>query len=178
MADPAFTGEKSDEEEVDVEDLSEAKLERLNADILEKSMQMDTDGVLSLLESKADAACKDKREWSPLIWAAFHGDEKLVGELIKLDAHLEYKDSKRKHTPLHWAAFQGQTPVVKLLLDHFSTSDKDHTGNTALHQAVAGGHYTTVETLLAAKADVQAINRRRHTPLALCTEPRVRVLLG
>lgn len=45
-------------------------------------MRNDTDVALSLIEGHADPCCEDHRQWSPLIWAANHGNDVLTRVLI------------------------------------------------------------------------------------------------
>jgi len=107
--------------------------------------------------------------------------------LIKHNAADQYKYDesqgkvkKKKHSPLHWAAFKGHLKVLWLLMappQNLSHHEKDAIGNTALHQAAAGGSLECCICLMAAGVDVFAKNDRGHTPYALCTVPQVQSLL-
>jgi len=90
------------------------------------------------------------------------------------------KVKKKKHSPLHWAAFKGHLKVLWLLMappHSLSHHEKDAIGNTALHQAAAGGSLECAKCLMAQGVDVFAKNDRGHTPYALCTVPEVQMLL-
>lgn len=159
----------------------------LNPQLLDACMRNDTAAAIALIGQGADPCCEDQRQWSPLIWAASHGNEELTRLLIKLNAADVYKydDSqglkvRKKHSPLHWAAFKGHLKVLWLLMSppqSLSHREKDAIGNTPLHQAAAGGNLECAKCLMAQGVDVFAKNDRGHTPYALCTEDKVQKLL-
>jgi hypothetical protein len=163
----------------------EGDKDKYNPDLLQACMKNDTEAALALVEKSADPCCEDGRQWSPLIWAASHGNETLTRQLIKLNAAdvykydgIEGKVKKKKHSPLHWAAFKGHLKELWLLLgQNLSHHERDQIGNTALHQAAAGGSLECTKCLMAQGADVFAKNDRGHTPYALCTMPEVQRLL-
>lgn len=163
----------------------EGDKEKYNPELLQACMKNNTEEALLLIEKNADPCCEDSRQWSPLIWAASHGNETLTRNLIKsgaADAYkyeaLEGKVRKKKHSPLHWAAFKGHLKELWLLLgQQLSHHERDAIGNTALHQAAAGGSLECTKCLMAQGADVFAKNDRGHTPFALCTVPEVQRLL-
>ena len=70
------------------------------------------------------AAEQDNRQWSPLIWAANHGNDALTRVLVGCGAADVYKNDdilapkamKKKQRPLHWAAFKGHLNVLWLLM--------------------------------------------------------------
>jgi ankyrin repeat protein len=177
----AGSEERSDvEEEVD----KAALAEKLAPQLQEACRRDDTAKVNELLEQGADPLAEDAKAWTPLIWAACHGNLALTRKLLQVGASASYRDDQagdrgaRKHTPLHWAAFKGHLPVLWLLLgEQLSPHERDQIGNTVLHQAAAGGHLEVVECLLAQGVDVHAKNDRGHTPFVLCTEQAVRSLL-
>lgn len=160
---------------------------KLTDDLLNACLRNDTDAAKSLIEARADVLCEDQKEWSPLIWAASHGNEELTRLLISLHAANVYKYDetagkvkRKKHSPLHWAAFKGHLKVLWLLMappQSLSHHEKDAIGNTALHQAAAGGSLECVKCLMAQGVDVLAKNDRGHTPYVLCTVPEVQNLL-
>lgn len=158
----------------------------LNPELLAACMRNDTEAAIHLLEQGADPCCEDQRQWSPLIWAASHGNETLTRLLIKSNAADVYKydelqgKAKKKHSPLHWAAFKGHIKVLWLLMappQSLSHHERDTLGNTPLHQAAAGGNLECAKCLMAQGVDVFAKNNRGHTPYALCTVPEVQQLL-
>jgi len=159
----------------------------LNPQLLAACMRNDTAAAIKLIEQGADPCCEDQRQWSPLIWAASHGNEELTRLLIKHNAADVYKydeiqghKAKKKHSPLHWAAFKGHLKVLWLLMSppqSLSHHERDAIGNTPLHQAAAGGNLECAKCLMAQGVDVFAKNDRGHTPYALCTEEKVQKLL-
>lgn len=161
--------------------------EKLNPELLAACMRNDTEAAIRLIEQGAEPRCEDHRHWSPLIWAASHGNEALTRLLIKHNAAEVYKYDesqgkvkRKKHSPLHWAAFKGHDKVLWLLMApprSLSHHERDAMGNTALHQAAAGGSEECVKCLMAQGVDVFAKNNRGHTPYALCTVPKVQSLL-
>jgi hypothetical protein len=181
---PTAGGDDNLDEDGEVE---EGDKEKFNGELLRACLENDTDAALALIEKAADPRCEDNRQWSPLIWAASHGNEVLTRQLIKLGAAEEYKydlegkgpaGKKKKHSPLHWAAFKGHLKELWLLLgQQLSHHERDQIGNTALHQAAAGGSLECTKCLMAQGADVFAKNNRGHTPYALCTVPEVQQLL-
>eukprot|EP00929_Paragymnodinium_shiwhaense_P114105 TRINITY_DN82420_c0_g1_i1.p1 TRINITY_DN82420_c0_g1~~TRINITY_DN82420_c0_g1_i1.p1 ORF type:complete len:507 (-),score=200.85 TRINITY_DN82420_c0_g1_i1:94-1614(-) len=183
MAEEAKGGESDQEEAED----AEKRAEKLNPELLQACMKNDTENAVRLIEMQADPCCEDSRQWSPLVWAASHGNETLTRLLIKHSAAdvFKYDESqgkvkKKKHSPLHWAAFKGHHKVLWLLLAppiKLSHHEKDAIGNTALHQAAAGGSLECAKCLMAQGCDVLAKNDRGHTPYALCTVPEVQRLL-
>lgn len=179
--------EPKDEEFDDGEGEAE-ELAKLNPELLAACMRNDTDAAIALMEQGADPCCEDSRQWSPLIWAAQHGNDTLTrlliqkgaAEVYKYDETPGIKVKKKKHSPLHWAAFKGNINVLWLLMappQNLSHHERDAIGNTPLHQAAAGGSLECAKCLMAQGVDVFAKNDRGHTPYALCTVPEVQILL-
>eukprot|EP00916_Digyalum_oweni_P011340 GHVL01018880.1.p1 GENE.GHVL01018880.1~~GHVL01018880.1.p1 ORF type:complete len:492 (+),score=88.67 GHVL01018880.1:163-1638(+) len=152
-------------------------------------MKNDEGEVIDLIQKGASPVYCDEKNWSPLMWAACHGNETLVRFLISNNSCSMYQQldpviphqtrrGRVKHTPLHWAAFKGHLRVLWLLIRQgLSVNQVDIMGNTVLHQAAAGGHQNIVECLLSQGVDVHAKNDRTHNCLLLCTNPPVLKLL-
>jgi hypothetical protein len=162
------------------------KNETINPELIAACMRNDTEAAIALLEKGADPLFEDHRQWSPLVWAASHGNEVLTRVLIQRGAADVYRYDegqqvrKKKHSPLHWAAFKGHVKVLWLLMappHSLSHHEKDAIGNTPLHQAAAGGSLECAKCLMAQGVDVFAKNDRGHTPLHLCTVPEVQAIL-
>jgi len=178
--------ERGDDDGEDGED-DAGQNEKLNLELLKACESNLTDETIRLIDQAADPCCEDSHQWSPLIWAASHGNETLTRLLIKRNAADVYKYDetqgkvrRKKHSPLHWAAFKGHLKVLWLLMappQNLSHHEKDSIGNTALHQAAAGGSLECCKCLMAQGVDVFAKNDRGHTPYALCTVPEVQSLL-
>lgn len=173
---PRAEGEEDEEDQADG---------TLNPELLAACMKNDTEAAKRLIEQGADPCYEDQRQWSPLIWAASHGNEDLTRLLIKHNAADVYKydetsKAKKKHSPLHWAAFKGHLKVLWLLMappQNLSHHERDAIGNTPLHQAAAGGNLECAKCIMAQGCDVFAKNDRGHTPYVLCTVPEVQQLL-
>jgi hypothetical protein len=146
--------------------------------------------------------------WSPLHYAALHGDTKLMDGLILHGAHSAYIRACEYHrtratsnsssamsldffaseasdekllmnTPLHWSCFKGHIQTTLSLLDAgYSLGDLDSVGNTALHLAVASTKVAVVELCLASGADPLARNRYEFTPLDMATNSDIRSALS
>eukprot|EP00928_Gymnodinium_smaydae_P073645 TRINITY_DN56809_c0_g1_i1.p1 TRINITY_DN56809_c0_g1~~TRINITY_DN56809_c0_g1_i1.p1 ORF type:complete len:506 (+),score=155.60 TRINITY_DN56809_c0_g1_i1:152-1669(+) len=183
MADVDRTSEDGGSEEIDEAE----RAEKLNPELLTACMKNDTEAAIRLIEQQADPCCEDSKQWSPLIWAASHGNDTLTRLLIKHDAAEVYKYDesagkahKKKHSPLHWAAFKDHVHVLWLLMApplSLSHHERDTIGNTALHQAAAGGSLECAKCLMAMGCDVLAKNDRGHIPSDLCTVASVQALL-
>jgi len=177
------------EEKGDDEDSEEGigQNELLNPQLLKACESNNTEEAIKLIDCAADPCCEDAKQWSPLIWAASHGNEALTRLLIKHGCADVYKYDesqgkvrKKKSSPLHWAAFKGHLKVLWLLMappQNLSHHEKDTIGNTPLHQAAAGGSLECTKCLMAQGVDVFAKNDRGHTPFTLCTSPVVQQLL-
>lgn len=101
-----------------------------------------TENAVALLEEGVPADFTDHRTgWTPMHWAASHGNVWVVKALLKANAaaayrmrRLEEAKEEREATPLHWAAYKGQLQVCwLLLLEGYSPDDADEDGNTPLH---------------------------------------------
>lgn len=161
------------------------EIEKNTQMLLAACIRNDTEAAKHLIEKLADPKTEDHRQWSPMIWAANHGNDELTRLLISKQAAEVYKydDSqgkvvKKKHSPLHWAAFKGHLKVLWLLTSQgLSHHERDAIGNTPLHQAAAGGSLECCKCLMAQGVDVFSLNNRGHTPFALCTVPEVQEVL-
>jgi ankyrin repeat protein len=122
-----------------------------------------------LLKRGADGnACNKWRE-TPLLIAANNGHKAAVEALLKYKADPSLC-SEAGWSALTFAAHKGYDDIVALLLDKNAPVNcrviEDL--STPLHKACAGGkpgHLVAVKQLLAAGADVHALNKWRETPL-------------
>ncbi|KAF2182156.1 ankyrin [Zopfia rhizophila CBS 207.26] len=105
-----------------------------------------------LLEHEGvDPDSKDYEGRTPLLWAAWSGDEVVVKLLLANDGvDPDSKDSKYGRTPLSWAAKQGHEAVVKLLLarDGVNPGSRDKFCRTPLSYAAGYGHEAVLKLLL------------------------------
>jgi hypothetical protein len=82
--------------------------------------------------------------------------------------------------PLHYAAQRGATPAMMQLLlqrsrSHDAVLAHAADGQTPLHHALAFGHVTCAEWLLARKATLEAVDARGRTPLVAAVRAAYRV---
>jgi ankyrin repeat protein len=123
------------------------------------------DLVALFLSSGAHIDSCDDRMWTPLMIAAFNGNEKLTRLLVRCGASIHHKD-KAGYVPLHWAAFNGFAKVVKLLLtDEANVDARSNFGWTPLLQAATRGHLSVSFMLIEQGADVNASSQDGWTPL-------------
>ena len=140
------------------------------------------DLVALFLSSGADIDTCDDRLWTPLMIAAFNGNEKLVRLLVKVGANIHHKDNAG-YSPLHWAAFNGFAKVIKLLLtDDADVDVRSNFGWTPLLQAATRGHLSVSFMLIEKGADVNAASTDGWTPLLKASAnghlPEVMLLLS
>lgn len=130
-----------------------------------------------LLEGGADAKLTDKYLWSPLHEAAAFGHEDCVRLLLSCGAdplcgtkeswEEDHPRSVTGFVPLFYAARGGHKKATQLLLEYTPVDIRDNGKGTPLMFAGEIGNYDTVATLLAAGADIEAVNRSGVTPLIM-----------
>jgi ankyrin repeat protein len=105
--------------------------------------------------------------YSPLQWAAQHGNTELMRLLLAAGADTERRDFNGDR-PLLWAARAGQVGSLVVLLNAGSPPNaaSDPYGLCPLHLAARGGHAGAIAVLLAAGADVDAVDQSHTTALA------------
>ena len=101
------------------------------------------------MQGGADPSIKDKKESTPLHFAARRGNDEIVKVLLEHpEVDVNEKDSFGK-TALHMACSEGQSRVCQLLLDKradIKAVTKDKT--TPLHDAILNGHPEVAEMIL------------------------------
>ena len=200
MADNNF----DDDEEFDEED--QMSQEEKDKRLLEAVKNNDLEGTIEYLQKSASANA-EKDGWNCLLWAACNGNEAIVRELIKRNAHSAYanvsqendgqeknldddgnddpfvkpKDAQKvgRYTPLHWASYKGHYKVVWILLQNkLSPLEIDMHGNTSVHQAASDAKGLKVlKCFLSRGCDLGMKNARGHTPLDLATTQETRDLI-
>lgn len=163
-------GANADEEDLWGAEMAKAELEQLGFRVTPGEMLRAVDaGDRALcrlfVSAGIDVDVRDAREWTPLMIAAFNGNEKMAMQLIRYGANVHARDL-RGYTPMHWAAFNGYADVVKLLAEKRAVIDSPSAaGITPLLQAAARGHLPVVERLLAFKANPNLAANDGSTPL-------------
>ena len=101
--------------------------------------------------------------------AAYEGDMNKVRSGIESGMDVNGFDSAQKLTALHMAAYNGHTEIVDYLLKKGATVDcRDRDKKTPLIHACTGPFSATVQTLIKAGADVNAIDGTEgFTPLMM-----------
>lgn len=101
--------------------------------------------------------------------AAYEGDMDKVRSGIESGMDVNGFDSTQKLTALHMAAYNGHTEIVDYLLKKGATVDcRDRDEKTPLIHACTGPFSATVQTLIKAGADVNAIDGTEgFTPLMM-----------
>jgi ankyrin repeat protein len=119
--------------------------------------------------------------YSPLQWAAHHGNAELMHLLLDAGADTERRDFNGDR-PLLWAARAGQVESIAILLAAGSptNSPDDPYGLSPLHLAARSGYPDAIALLIAAGADIDAVDQSDTTALAeavLTQKPRAAYLL-
>ena len=123
-------------------------------------------GILSwLLDKGADPNAKDEHDSTPLISAAYAGDEAGVTLLLdwKADPNAKTIDGM---TAMHVAAQCQKDGVLCLLATHKADINaKDIKGASPIHCAARNGHSDTVKLLIGLSVDVSATDGKGRTAL-------------
>ncbi|KAF6734997.1 Ankyrin repeat family A protein 2 [Oryzias melastigma] len=107
----------------------------------------------SRIEQETVINLKDEEGFTPLMWAAAHGQIAVVEFLLQngADPHLL---AKGRESALSLACSKGYTDIVKMLIDcGVDVNEYDWNGGTPLLYAVHGNHVRCVEILLESGAD-------------------------
>jgi cytohesin len=103
----------------------------------------------------------------PLLYAARHGYEDAVRQMLKLKADPSITD-KNKRTPLEWALIGNHGKVANLLIPLVDVAKyKTTTGDSLLHWSASNGLTASVVSLVKRNAKVDELNADRATPLQL-----------
>ncbi len=124
--------------------------------------------LLSLGESPNST---DADGFVPLLMALHWNNPDIARLLLTAGADPNYK-SHLWALPLNEAVAEGKRPIIEELLRKGArvNSKGGWTGGTALHEAVRYRNYEAIETLLAARADVHALDGDGLTPLEKAPE--------
>ena len=120
-----------------------------------------------LLDHKADPNLSNNNGRTPLMSAAFAGNDEVVSLLLAHHAKVNAKD-KHGRTPLMNAPTGS---VVKILVGAGAhLEDDDDSGNTALRYAVGRGNYEVVKALVESGANVNAKDKEGKSALDIANK--------
>ena len=127
----------------------------------------DLERVRQLIRYGLDVNRGNRYGVTPLMWAAFCGQDQVVYELIRAGADVNGK-GKDKQTALHCASWCGHYSIVKTLTEAGANpNEKDVLGVTPLMDAAYCGHVNVVLELIRAGADVSVVSSRKWDLLAI-----------
>lgn len=128
-------------------------------------------GMAGLLAGAGRAPAQDMSMYKIIPRAAERGDFDDAQQLLSRGDNVDTVIEETGRTGLSIAAGLGNVPIMNLLLDHGATVDyRDLDGNTPLHWAALNGQTAAIKRLIAAKAQIDAINKRGITPLMLAVD--------
>ena len=108
---------------------------------------------------------KHEFNWTPLHVATNRGHISVINILLnRKDLEPLSIDSTGK-TALHLAANKRNTELVKILAPRIPIHIKDHSGETPLHIASKNNYADTIQFLLNAEADANALDHKGNTAL-------------
>lgn len=110
---------------------------------------------------------QDKKGYTPLIFAAYYGHEKLVSLLLKNNANPCLKDS-RGNTALMGAIFKGNVKVAyKLMKSSCTISQKNNAKQTALMYASLFGRKEIAKELMAKGSSAKEVDANGESAITV-----------
>lgn len=121
--------------------------------------------VALFIEAQSNIEIRDNRGWTPLMMAAFNGQDDIVSLLIQHDADVNSTDMDG-NTALHWAAFAGHSACAELLIRHHAgINAANHFGWTPLMQATVRNHPGIISLLIGKGANLDVATKDGYTAL-------------
>jgi hypothetical protein len=131
-------------------------LASLESDVANAAGAGDYYMVKYLTESGANLNVRDEEGYTPLVWAAQHGNTRVADYLIAHGANLNPLD-KGGYTPLMWACQEGHFSTVALLLEKGANPwVRNWRGQTAMDLAAMYGRDDRIREVLAKYGNRQA----------------------
>ncbi len=121
----------------------------------------------ALHDYTASVIVRYRKGWTPLIWAAFYGNEDMVELLLKYDKNPNAREPLGR-TALSFAAENGHEVIVGkfiLLEEKMNRDSPDSYSHTPLSYAARQGHLKTVQLLLQFGVDPNVQSETGQTPL-------------
>jgi hypothetical protein len=123
------------------------ELARINADYISDAAQGNETAVVKLM-LECGWPVEGDRKHTPLHWAAWHGNTKMVGEILRFHPPLEFPDADFQGTPLGWAIHGSMNSwhhktgdyggTVKALLAAGAARPAEIGGTAAVQEALRG----------------------------------------
>lgn len=130
--------------------------------------QGDRRQVQDLIAKGAAVDAADEDGWTPLLWAAAHGNEDTVGALLDAGADRRAATIRERQNALILAARWNRAEVVATLIRRGAdVAQRDSIGWPALMWASLKGRTDVVKVLLDGGARVNMLDSDRNTPLIL-----------
>ncbi|KAF7519499.1 hypothetical protein G7054_g13078 [Neopestalotiopsis clavispora] len=132
------------------------------------------EGVMSQLLEQRNASfiIPIQEGWKPLLFAAKHGYDTVVSQMLEKGAFIEAcnpeeYDEERNMTSLFLAAMNGHETVVKILLENGAKMSRhDRRQGTPLAWAARNGHSSVVQLLVENGSDIEDDALKGRTPLS------------
>ena len=126
------------------------------------------DVIPALLQAGALIDAHDRKGYTPLILASYHGHCDATELLLDEGVPIDQPDTVRGNTALMGVAFKGYAAIANLLIDRGADINRtNHAGQTALMMASLFGHHAIVDRLLAAGADRHLVDDAGNSALSL-----------
>jgi ankyrin repeat protein len=128
-----------------------------------------------LLHQRADIEARDGSQATPLMEAASAGTAKAVKLLLRHGANIDKRKGGNGYTALHCACATGCADAARLLVDSGANTEirgspicsSDELGVTPLMIGVSEGHLEVIQLLLKGRADMNARDGKKRSPLEL-----------
>lgn len=118
-----------------------------------------------LQTNEYDIEARDKRRWTPLHTASFHGHSSCARRLLSHGAEADAEDSHQR-SPLILAADEGHTSTCKVLIQSGADPNfSQYNARSPLNQAISRSHVDTVKVLLENGADPTLKDKWGWAPL-------------